>query len=300
MSRALIISVIALTLLGAVLPVKAQNPFIAKESSPDASAAPGLPHPFMDRIGNWQQQLNQKMAALTREARERGSLRPLLGLIAIAFLYGVLHAAGPGHGKAVATSYLLSRGRKLSSGILLGNSIAFFHGLSGVVLVLAVHFVLKRGVTGSLESTTRITQLISYSLIVLLGAVLLTKSLFSWRSQPESGDSKQAQASEEKKRTPLAMALAVGVIPCPGVVLVMLFCLSLNALGLGLLLAFFLILGMAMTISAVGVAGLAGKNLTLGVLESRHRLVKILQRSIESAAALLVMVLGLLFLATTL
>jgi nickel/cobalt exporter len=300
MGRVLIISVMALTLVGAVLPAKAQNPFISKQGPPEASAAPCVPHPFMDRIGNWQQQLNQKMAALTREARERRSLRPLLTLIAIAFLYGVLHAVGPGHGKAVATSYLLSRGRKLSGGILLGNSIAFFHGLSGVVLVLAVHFMLKKAVAGSLESVTRTTQLISYSLIILLGAVLLTKSLFSWRSQPANRGSNQRQALEEKKRTPLAMALAVGVIPCPGVVLAMLFCLSLNAVGLGLVLAFFLILGMAMTISAVGVAGLAGKNLALGALKRRDRPVKIFQRSIESASALLVMVLGLLFLATAL
>ena len=300
MGRVLIISVMTLTLLVVVLPAKAQNPFIAKESPPKASDSPGVPHPFMDRIGDWQQQLNQKMAALIREARERKSLRPLLSLIAIAFIYGVLHAAGPGHGKAVATSYLLSRGRKLRGGILLGNSIAFFHGLSGVVLVLAVHFVLKRGVTGSLESVTRTTQLISYSLIVLLGAVLLTKSLFTWRSEPGNEGSNQTHASEGKRRTSLAMALAVGVIPCPGVVLVMLFCLSLNTVGLGLVLAFFLILGMAMTISAVGVAGLAGKNLVLGALERRDRLSKMFQRTIESAAALLVTVLGLLFLATTL
>ena len=82
--------------------------------------------------------------------------------------------------------------------------------------------------------------------------------------------------------------------------LVMLFCLSLNAVGLGLVLAFFLILGMAMTISAVGVAGLISKTLAVGALERRHGLVRIFQRSIESVAGLLVMVLGLLFLATTL
>jgi ABC-type nickel/cobalt efflux system permease component RcnA len=300
MGRVSIITVITLTLLWGVLSANAQNPFIAKESPPKASAVPGLPHPFLDRIGDWQQQLNQKIAALIREARERGSIQPLLSLIAIAFIYGVLHAAGPGHGKAVATSYLLSRGRKLSGGILLGNSIAFFHGVSGVVLVLAVHFVLKSGISGSLESVTRTTQLISYGLIVLLGAVLLTKSLFSWRSKPGNEGSYQTHASEEKRMAPLAMALAVGLVPCPGVVLVMLFCLSLNAVGLGLVLAFFLILGMAMTISAVGVAGLAGKNLAFGVLERRHRLVKRFQRIIESAAAFLVMLLGLLFLVTAL
>lgn len=98
----------------------------------------------------------------------------------------------------------------------------------------------------------------------------------------------------------MAMGLAVGVIPCPEAVLVMPFCLSLNVVELGLLLAFFLILGMAMTISAVGVAGLAAKNLALGALERRHRIAKMFQRTIESAAAHLVMVLGLLFPAITL
>jgi ABC-type nickel/cobalt efflux system permease component RcnA len=300
MGRVLTITVMALILLGGAISAKAQNPFISKESPPEASAVPCVPHPFLDRIADWQQKLNQKMADLTREARERGSLQPLLTLLIIAFLYGVLHAAGPGHGKAVATSYLLSRGRKLGGGVLLGNSIAFFHGLSGVVLVLVVHFVLKRGVTGSLESVTRTTQLISYSLIVLLGAGLLARSLFSWRSHSENNGSDQTHTLEEKRGSPLVIALAVGAIPCPGVVLVMLFCLSLHVVGLGLLLAFSMILGMAVTISAVGVAGLAGKNLALGALERRHRFAESVRRSAEMTGALLVTALGLLFLTATL
>jgi len=95
------------------------------------------------------------------------------------------------------------------------------------------------------------------------------------------------------------MALALGMIPCPGVVLVMLFCLSLNTIGLGLVLAFSLTLGMAITISGVGVSALAGKNLVLGALERRQRLAEILQRGIETAGALSVTALGLLFLAAT-
>jgi nickel/cobalt exporter len=289
-----------LIVLGATLPSKAQNPFISQESDQKAPATPCIWHLFLDRIGAWQQQLNQKMAELTREARERGSLRPFLTLVVIAFLYGVLHAAGPGHGKAVATFYLLSGGRKLLRGIFLGASIASLHGLSGVALVLAVHFVLKTAITGSLEAVTRTTQLISYSLIALLGAVLLIKSLISWYAQHGSDGSNQRAGLEEKGQNPLPMALALGVIPCPGVVLVMLFCLSINMVGLGLLLAFFLILGMATTVSAVGVAALAGKNLALGAVERRHKTVEILQHGIETAAALLITALGLLFLASTL
>lgn len=290
-------TVMLLTLVAGALPCKAQNPFISQKTGPKASAARSGWHLFLDRIGDWQQQLNQKMAQLTREARQKRSLRPLLALLVIAFSYGVLHAAGPGHGKAVATLYLLSHGKKLGRGIVLGTSIAFLHGFSGIALVVAVHFILRRGLTGSLEAATRTTQLISYSLIFLLGAILLVKSLLSWYGLHQNHEDNQR---EEKGRNPLAMALAVGVIPCPGVVLVMLFCLSMNMLGLGLVLGFFLILGMATTISTVGVAGLAGKNLALGALERRARAVKLFQHGIESGAALMVMLLGLLFLATML
>ena len=299
MARLVTVSMILFSLLAGTLSADAQNPFISKDKPQNISPVPGPPPPFLAKIAAWQQQLNQKMAILTRQARETGSLRPLLSLIIIAFLYGVLHAAGPGHGKAVATSYLLSRGKKLGSGILLGNSIAFFHGLSGVVLVFAVHFVLSRGVSAPLESVTRITQLISYSLIVLLGAGLLTKSLLSWRRHPGSDGSNPGEGSRGKKRGPLAVALAVGMIPCPGVVLVVLFCLSLNAVGLGLVLALFLVLGMAVTISGVGVAGLAGKNLALGALDRWQRPGEIIERGIEATASLLVMAFGLLFLAAT-
>ena len=282
-----------------VVPAKAQNPFISKDDQGQVSPAPCLPNPFLAKIAFWQQQLKQKMAALTRQAKETGSLRPLLALVIIAFVYGVLHAAGPGHGKAVAVSYLLSRSKKAGPGIILGNLIALFHGLSGAGLVLIVHFVLRKSITGSLESTARATQIISYSLIVLFGAVLLIKSLVSWRRHNGNKGSSNSDRSEERLMHPMAVALAVGMIPCPGVVLVMLFCLSMNVMGLGLLLAFSVVLGMGVTISAVGVVAIMGKKLALGVMEGRHKMADKIELGIETAASFMVMTFGLLFLAVT-
>lgn len=287
-------------LMGDLLPARAQNPFLSKEKPQQVSRAPGPPNPFLAKIVFWQQQLHHKMAVLTRQAKETGSIRPFLFLILIAFAYGVLHAAGPGHGKAIATSYLISHGNSLGRGILVGNLIAFFHGISGVGLVLVLYFILEKSVSGPMESVIRTVQLVSYSLIALLGAGLLVRSLFLWRRRRRDNRLEENDFTEKLKRYPLAMTLAVGIVPCPGVVLVLLFCISLNALPLGLLLVFCLTLGMAVTISAVGVVVIAGKNLTFKAVNGRHRLTQILEQGLEIVGAIMVMGLGLVFLAATL
>ncbi len=297
MVRAFAVLLILFPLIWEVIPARAQNPFLSGEKPKQVSQAPVLPNPFLANIVFWQQQLHQKMAVLIREAKETDSIRPFFSLIIIAFAYGLLHAAGPGHGKAVAMSYLISHGNKLGRGILVGNLIALFHGLSAVGLVLALNFVLQKGVSSPMESVTRTTQIVSYSLIALLGTGLLVKSLILWSRRRNVGRAKQNGDSEKGRRNPLVMAIAVGMVPCPGVVLVLLFCLSLNALSLGLLLAFSLTLGMAATISAVGVAVIAGKNLTFKSIDGRHRLTKIIEQGTEIVGALMVTVLGLIFLA---
>ena len=300
MVRVFAVLLILFPLILEVVPARAQNPFLSKERPQPVPQAPGPPNPFLARIVSWQQQLYHKMAVLTRQAKETEDVRPFLSLIIIAFAYGALHAAGPGHGKALTTSYLISHGYKMGSGILIGNLIALFHGLSGVSLVLALHFVLQKGISGPMESVTRTTQLVSYSLIALLGAGLLVRSLILWRRRINDNKAKQKGISEKRRPYPLPLSLAVGMVPCPGVVLVLLFCLSLDALKLGLLLVLSLTMGMALTISAVGVAVIAGKNLTFKAIDGRHRLTGIIEQAAEILGALMVMALGLLFLAATL
>ncbi|MBW1851737.1 MAG: hypothetical protein JRJ15_09950 [Deltaproteobacteria bacterium] len=275
MVRVFAVLLILFPLIWEVVPARAQNPFLSGGKPKQVLQAPAPPNPFLARIVFWQQQLHRKMAVLTREAKETNSIRPFFSLIIIAFAYGLLHAAGPGHGKAVAISYLISHGNKLRRGILVGNLIALFHGLSAVGLVLALNFVLRKGVSGPMESVTRTTQIVSYSLIALLGAGLLARSLILWRRRINADRAEQKGDSEKGRRFPLSIALAVGMV------------------------AFSLTLGMAATISAVGVAVIAGKNLTFKSISGRHRLTKIIEQGTEIVGALMVMVLGLLFLAVT-
>ena len=109
MIKAFIMVLAFFLLIGDILPARAQNPFLSKEKPQQVSQATGPPNPFLAKIVFWQQQLHHKMAVLTRQAKETGSIRPFLFLILIAFAYGVLHAAGPGHGKGFADDRIARR-----------------------------------------------------------------------------------------------------------------------------------------------------------------------------------------------
>ena len=57
------------------------------------------------------------------------------GLAGLSFLYGVFHAAGPGHGKAVITSYMISNERALRRGIIIAFLAAIFQAIVAIALV---------------------------------------------------------------------------------------------------------------------------------------------------------------------
>jgi len=280
-------------------PVFAQNPFTAKPKSKahHMTTHPAAKNPFLSMIALWQHRLNQKMADLMREAKVSNSMRPLALLLLVAFAYGVIHAAGPGHGKLFAISYILSQRPGLFRGILFGNFIALFHGLSGIMFVLVIRIILQKSITGTLEDVTRITQIISFSLITCLGLGILIKSIYRWTKRAKGSHLAFNGSHKRHLYGPLLSALVVGMIPCPGVVMVMLFALSMNLVGLGIMLGVTLSLGMAFTITGVVVMGILGKTASLGMVARRGSLAITLENLIETIAGLMVASLGLLFLA---
>lgn len=287
------------SLLICIQPAAAQNPFTAKTQSPKASQKQAMPNHFLAKISFWQHQLNSKMAVLTRQAKETKSMKPFFFLFFIAFSYGILHAAGPGHGKAVAASYVISQKGRIIDSLVFGNMIALFHGFSGMFLVLLLYFVLNSSVSGTLVDVSRMTQIISYSLILLLGTALLAKSVYLWCRRTVIDRRDPNGYTRKRKIGRLATAFVVGMVPCPGVVLVMLFSLSLDMIGLGFLLALSMTFGMAVTISVVVIIGTIGKNLALGALQRRKDIAGVVGQIIETVAALMIMLLGALFLAAS-
>ena len=193
------------------------NPFISREPQKKDCRPPAYTSKFFTKLVVLQQRLNQELARLTKELKTSGQKKALIPLILISFIYGIIHAAGPGHGKTISFSYFLSRRAPVKKGIILGNIISFLHAFSGVVIVLSIYFIFKTSYLSSFEATSQKIKVISYSLIVLIGMVLLIKSLIDLRKSRLKNEDPGFAARPVDNKGIFPIAIAVGMIPCPGV-----------------------------------------------------------------------------------
>jgi len=157
------------------------GPALAKSSigigSADTMTAPsgGLFGDVFLQIAVWQREffsaLREALVALKRDGS--GSLVFLVGL---SFAYGIFHAAGPGHGKAVISSYVLASRAELKRGVLLAFASSLVQAMTAIVAVGVGWFVL-RGTSVSMTEATDWLEIASYALVILFGLYLLAKAL---------------------------------------------------------------------------------------------------------------------------
>ena len=97
-------------------------------------------------------------------------------LVGLSFAYGVFHAAGPGHGKAVISSYMLANEIELKRGVLVAFVSALLQALVAIAVVGAAYFVL-RGTAITMTAATQALETASYAMIVAFGIWLLLRKL---------------------------------------------------------------------------------------------------------------------------
>nr|WP_246441397.1 nickel/cobalt transporter [Aminobacter aganoensis] len=128
---------------------------------------------------NWinvhQQQFYRSLTGALKAMRD-GEGSGIWLLVGLSFAYGVFHAAGPGHGKAVISSYMLANEVALKRGIMLSFVSAFLQGVTAIVLMTLVFLVL-RGTSVSMTNATWFLETVSYALIAAFGAWLLWRKL---------------------------------------------------------------------------------------------------------------------------
>jgi len=278
----------------------ADNPFTTKPENQHATPKPVFKSKLFVKIIIWQHYLKEKISSLVRQAKTTGSIQPLIFLIIAAFAYGAVHAAGPGHGKAIALSYVLSQRPTYVHGLLFSNFLALFHGISGIIFVFTIRIILNATVVNNLETVTHVTQIISYSIIACFGLGIFIYSIYK---MIKSKDKNQLDFGNKPTRQyvhPVLSAAVVGSIPCPGVVMVMLFTLSMDLIVLGIILGISISIGMAFTISIVVLLAMSGKAVSVAMVTKKNKLAVFIEQWIEIFAGLALMILGTLFLGANL
>jgi len=97
----------------------------------------------------------------------------------LSFVYGILHAAGPGHGKVVISSYVLANETQLRRGVALSVLSAMMQSLVAVVFVLIAAGLL--GMTSlAMSDAANWIGIASYAMVALLGVWLIARKLFGW------------------------------------------------------------------------------------------------------------------------
>jgi nickel/cobalt transporter (NicO) family protein len=208
----------------------------------------------------------------------------LVLLLLAAFGWGALHALSPGHGKAMVAAYLIGTRGKARDAVVLGATVTVTHTIGvfalGLVTLGLSQYVLP-------EDLYPWLNLVSGLLVVSIGAAVLRSRLRPNRGHSHEHSHGHTHAhSHAHRRGLLGMGAAAGLIPCPSALVVLLAAVSQHEIALGMLLIVAFSLGLAGTLTALGLAVVHAQRLL-----PRLRLPR-LTAALPAASALLIVGVG--------
>ena len=169
---ALVVPAIALSARGAA----AQAPQSPQATAPKSFLPPAKAVEPPSGIFAWilskQAEINRRLAAAVRDIKSGDPLIATLVLAGLSFAYGVLHAAGPGHGKAVIASYVLANEQTVRRGIALSFLAALFQGISALIIV-GILVLALRSTSLTMKAAEGWLETISWGMVAAIGAWLL-------------------------------------------------------------------------------------------------------------------------------
>jgi nickel/cobalt exporter len=316
-------AVLAIWMLdGGVHALMAQTPF----GGPRLSAADAQAGGIVGWILAKQSEFYRQMSSTIRAAKSDGSA--VWTLLAISFAYGVFHAAGPGHGKAVISSYLIANQETARRGIVLSLVSALMQSLVAVVIVGVCAWLLN-ATAKTMCGAEKIIEIASYALIAAFGARLVWTKGGGFiralqRPRPalalaghdhghhdhhhdhphddghvhdEHGGHSHGPTPDELAgpggwRRGLGAVFTVGIRPCSGAILVLVFALAQGLFWAGVAATFVMGLGTAITVAAIAVIAVSAKDLARRLSGGREGGGALIMRGVEFGAAGLVLLFG--------
>ena len=132
-----------------------------------------------------QQTMQRELANGVKRLKTENAFAAAVGLAALSFLYGVVHAVGPGHGKTIISSYVVANEQTVRRGVIISFIAAALQAMTAVALVGVLAIVMNASGM-AIKSWTLQLESVSYALIALVGLWLLTTQLLRiWRGWQE-------------------------------------------------------------------------------------------------------------------
>jgi nickel/cobalt exporter len=269
-----------------------------------------------------QAEFYRMLSGTIRAAKTDGSAA--YTLMGISFLYGIFHAAGPGHGKAVISSYLVANNETWKRGVILSFASAILQALVAIAIV-GIAAALLGATAKAMGNAVRVIEIVSYGLIVLIGLRLLWVKgralLALLRAAPAHAHDHHdhghahhhhhdhdhddghawghAHAPEPLElsgrdwlKRGLTAVIAVGLRPCSGAIIVLVFALAQGLFLIGVASTFAMGLGTAITVAAIATLAVGARSLAARFAKAKPGVGMIALRGLETAAAMVIVLFG--------
>lgn len=288
----------------------------------------GIFDQWFGTIARLQSDFYQKLVGALRAFRSNPNAAWLL--IGLSFAYGVFHAAGPGHGKAIISSYVVANNETLKKGVVLSFVSAFAQAVTAILLV-GVAAVIFNLTSIAIQDTARWFEIGSYVLITGLGAWLLWQKALRPLVVPARSGLAHAHAhghhghdhhdhhdhdhhigedgvcstcGHAHAPTPdmlqgdisigraASIVLAVGLRPCSGALVVLVFALSQGMIAAGIASTLAMAVGTGITVSLLAGLAVGAKDFAVKLSGEGSVFAERVHKTIEIGGALLVFGLG--------
>jgi len=196
-------------------------------------------------------ELKKKIQATLQTIKTSHSIGAYLWLLAFSFLYGVVHAIGPGHGKSLVASYFLSGNASPSKALSIAAMIGIVHTFSAFIFSFVLYYIVKGLLATYFNDVEMIATKVSAVIIIAIALYLLYQKLrrpkvSNFSTTPH--ESSCGCSSCNTHSTDIGVVVGAGIIPCPGTVTIFIFTFSLGIYLVGFLSAIFMSLGMSLII----------------------------------------------------
>ncbi|CDG53679.1 MULTISPECIES: nickel/cobalt transporter [Halomonadaceae] len=262
----------------------------------------------------WQRDLHRSLTLAITELSRTPTMATWVSLLGISFAYGVFHAAGPGHGKAVLATYLASHGGAVKRALGLSFAASLLQGVTAIALVVVLVYGLGWITRQAMGSVAWVEQA-SFLLVAALGAWLCWRAVKQLRRayQPERAAHSHSPGHEHNQdhehnpnhehshghdhshccggahhiephqtldwRTAMMTVGAIGMRPCSGAVLMLGAASLLGQFEVGVASVVAMSIGTGITVSALALASIFAR----GWAQRRLSKQQYSQRSVQKA-----------------